>query len=333
MQSGALIDAVVRQTTVLIAHLATAAGVRAPLAHVANQVFLDLVGALEAQGLGRKVVADMFGIALRSYQLKVQRLSESLTERNRSLWEAVLGFVQEEGRVGRRRVLERFQYDDEPQVRAVLNDLVESGLVHRAGRGDGTTYRAAEPEDLGAAFASDPDATAEHMAWITIYRDGPIDRIGLQAQVKLPDGQLDRALTRLEADGRVQRVGGEDGPRWRCDHCWLPRTTVGWEAAVFDHFQAMVQALCVKLTGGVRESLPDDVVGGSTWSFDVWPGHPFEDEVLGVLRELRGRVTTLRKRVTDYNDAHPRPTTGSARVTVYVGQGVVVDPGEPGEAG
>jgi len=38
-----LIDALVRQTTVLVAQLATAAGSRAQLAHTANQVFLDLV--------------------------------------------------------------------------------------------------------------------------------------------------------------------------------------------------------------------------------------------------------------------------------------------------
>ena len=34
-----LIDSIVRQTTVLVAQLATAGGVRAPLASVANQVF------------------------------------------------------------------------------------------------------------------------------------------------------------------------------------------------------------------------------------------------------------------------------------------------------
>ncbi len=39
MNVNALIDAIVHQTTVLVAHLATASGVRAPLAHVANQVF------------------------------------------------------------------------------------------------------------------------------------------------------------------------------------------------------------------------------------------------------------------------------------------------------
>ena len=62
MNVNLLIDAIVRQTMVLTAQLATQAGARAPLAHVANQVFLDLVGELTNQGLGRKVIADMFGV-------------------------------------------------------------------------------------------------------------------------------------------------------------------------------------------------------------------------------------------------------------------------------
>jgi len=78
-----LIDAVVRQTTVLIAELATSRGLRAPLAHVADQVFIELTRELEAQGVSRKVSADMFGMALRTYQRKVQRLEESATERGR----------------------------------------------------------------------------------------------------------------------------------------------------------------------------------------------------------------------------------------------------------
>jgi hypothetical protein len=70
-----LIDSIVQQTTVLIAQVATTAGVRAPLAHVANRVFLDLVTEIERQGVARKVVADMFGLALRSYQQKVDATS------------------------------------------------------------------------------------------------------------------------------------------------------------------------------------------------------------------------------------------------------------------
>jgi len=91
-----LIDAMVRQTTVLIAQLATTAGARAPLAHTANRVFLDLVSELRQQGLGTRVISDMFGLSLRAYHAKVARLSESGTERGRSLWEALLEFVTTE---------------------------------------------------------------------------------------------------------------------------------------------------------------------------------------------------------------------------------------------
>src|SRR5690242_5793546 len=95
MDAKLLIDAIVRQTTVLIAQLSTAAGIRAPLAHIADQIFLDLAREIEAQGVSRKVVADMFGLALRTYQRKVQRLAESATQRNTTLWEALLEHVRE----------------------------------------------------------------------------------------------------------------------------------------------------------------------------------------------------------------------------------------------
>src|ERR1041385_2422234 len=115
-----LIDAIVRQTTVLIAQLATAAGARAQLAHTANQVFLDLVHELKHQGLGNKVIADMFGLSLRTYHNKVARLAESSTDRGRSLWEALLAYVQEKGPASRADVLDRFRHDDEATVRGVL---------------------------------------------------------------------------------------------------------------------------------------------------------------------------------------------------------------------
>src|SRR5262245_31647079 len=143
MNVSPLIDAVVRQTTILIAQLSTTSGLRAPLAHVANQIFLDLVAELERQGVGRKVIADMFGLALRSYQQKVQRLNESATDRGKSLWEAVFRFIHEGGTVSRVRILSRFAHDDSATLRGILNDLVSSGLVYRTGRGDATIYRVA----------------------------------------------------------------------------------------------------------------------------------------------------------------------------------------------
>jgi hypothetical protein len=100
-----LIDQIVRQTTVLIAQLSTAAGIRAPLADVADQVFLKLASEIEAQGVPRKVVADMFGLALRSYQRKMQRLTESATETQRTLWQAVLEHLTTQGSCTRQAII------------------------------------------------------------------------------------------------------------------------------------------------------------------------------------------------------------------------------------
>ncbi|MFP4601021.1 MAG: hypothetical protein ACLFVJ_22425 [Persicimonas sp.] len=123
-----LIDTLIQQTTVLIAQLATTAGIRAPLAHVANQIFLDLSNELEAQGVTRKVAADMFGLALRSYQLKIQRLSESLTERDRSLWEAVLDYIRDQEMVRRVDVLTRFAHDDDSSVKGILRRVIAKSV-------------------------------------------------------------------------------------------------------------------------------------------------------------------------------------------------------------
>lgn len=59
MNAALLIHAIVRQTTVLIAALATASGQRAQLASIANLVFADLVRELREQGVGNKIIADM----------------------------------------------------------------------------------------------------------------------------------------------------------------------------------------------------------------------------------------------------------------------------------
>ena len=130
MTIALLIQAVVRQTTILIAQLATSGHSRAPIAQVASQVFLELVKELERQGVSRKVSADMFGMGLRTYQRKIQRITESSTERGRSLWTALLDFVSSRESVTRAEVLLRFAGDDEALVRSV-----------RASKADGADQR------------------------------------------------------------------------------------------------------------------------------------------------------------------------------------------------
>jgi hypothetical protein len=318
-----LIDAVVRQTMVLIAQLATAGGQRAKLANVANHVFLDLVSELEGQGVGQKVIADMFGLALRTYQRKRQRLGESVTEKGRSLWEAVLSHVQERGNVGRDEILERFRYDDESSVRGVLNDLVETGLVYRTGHAERSRYRAATPEELGLVEELDPLEVTAALVWVLVHRHAPVTATDLGASMSLEARELAPALARLIEDGRVVAHDQDGVTYYECEDYVIPYgSDVGWAAAVFDHYQAVVSAICAKLTRGTTRAGRTDAIGGSTFQFDVWDGHPFEDEVVGLLSELRERAHTLRGRVVTYNQDHP-DSAPPKRVVLYMGQNVI----------
>ena len=323
MNVKVLIDAIVRQTTVLIAQLATAAGIRAPLAHIANQVFLELVTELESQGVGRKVIADMFGLALRSYQLKVRRLSGSVTEQNHSLWEAVYDHLQQSrGPKTRAEILMRFVRDDESVVRSVLNDLVESGLVIKKGRAGATTYKAIPPEKLSEDDGHSQEAI-EAMVQVYIYRNSPILRQTLADELRLSGQELDAALKSLLEQGRAQTATVDGEEVLSSTTFILPlEAPFGWEAALFDHYQAVVNAFSNKLTKGHTRSLPRDVIGGSTYSFDVWEGHPHKDEVYALLRTMRDQLSELRTRVTDHNEDNRSPDRPFEKVTFYMGQNV-----------
>jgi hypothetical protein len=311
-----LIDSIVRQVTVLIAQLATSGGVRAPVAHLANQVFLDLARELEAQGVSRKVSADMFGMALRGYLRKLQRLTEGQTEPGRTLWQAVLDFVVEQRLVTRASILQRFQRDDHLQVSAVLHDLKESGLVFSSGQGALAVYRASTDDELGLMSRLDREEGVEQLAWGIIYREGPLAVDRLSQRLGRPLAEVQGSVAALVDAGRVQRQ--PDG-QLRAEQFVLPLgSTAGWEAAVFDHVQAVVQTICQRLRAATSPADTAHTVGGSTYSFEVSPDHPMHDEAVGLLEELRARASELRLRVDEYNRTHPGEH--SLRVVTYLGQ-------------
>jgi len=326
MNVNLLIDSIVRQTTVLIAQLATVAGERAPLAHVANQVFLNLVTELKAQGLGHKVIADMFGLALRTYHGKIQRLSESTTDHGRSLWEAVLSYVREQGLVSRSDVLKRFCRDDEVSVRGVLNDLVESGILFKTGRGDRTSYRAATIEELEKGDAVDPEDRADAMLWVVIHQQGDSTKASLSAAIVMPEQKLEAALERLVRSGRVSRLEQDGQIRYRCDHCVIPYgDSVGWEAAVFDHYQAVLTAIANKAQSGTSRASRDESIGGSTYHFDLYKGHPSERRVLGMLQNVREQASALRDEVNRHKAPKGDSSPNNYRVVFYAGQNLLTD--------
>lgn len=189
-----LIQAMVRQTTVLIAQIATSKGWRAPLAHLADQVFQDLVAELERQGVSRKVSADMFGMGLRSYQRRVQRLAESTLEPGRSLWEAVLDHIRLRGIAPKAEVLRAFANEDDVLLRGVLRDLCDSQLVFQAGQGAQTVYRAVSEDELGALRAFRAGDGLDELVWAIVYREGPVSREQLIHVHHIDPGDLDGVL-------------------------------------------------------------------------------------------------------------------------------------------
>ncbi len=327
MNPTLLIHAIVRQTMVLIAVLATADGRRTPLASIADQVFATLVDELGEQGVSNKVIADMLGMALRTYHRRTARLTESDTEKGRSLWEAVLTYMRQHRSVLRTEVLLRFPLDNEAVVRGVLRDLVDTGLVYQTGRGDSTAYRAAETAGLPTGEGSE---ASEHLMLVAIHQHGPITAAELRALIPLEEDLIAGALARMVAERRVacERVG--ENELYRCEQVVIPLgAAAGWEAAVFDHYQAMVTALVRKLRVGVPRSDLSDRTGGSTFTFDVWSSHPLSERVLGYLQSVRQQGLALRAELDKVATSVPKPADEPwVRVTAYVGQVVKEDEDE-----
>jgi hypothetical protein len=321
MDTKLLIDAIDQQTTVLNAQLSTAAGIRAPLARLADQVFLELSREIEAQGISRKVAADMFGLAIRTYQKKVQRLTESASEPNRTLWEAVLEHMGTNESQTRRELSVRFRKEDPVVFGSVLNDLVSSGLLYRSGSGDSAIFRVvAEHELARGRHEARRDALAP-LIWLFTYRDNGSTLATLRAQFQVESAEIEPAVALLEAQGQLQREGDGESATFRASPFVVPvGAEHGWEAAVFDHFQTMVKAIGGKVRRGMARSGEEHLNGGATLTFDVSADHPRRDEVLGLLKRVRADVNELWTSVHEYNERHPIADGRKTEVSFYFGQ-------------
>lgn len=318
-----LVDAIVRQTTVLIAQLSTAAGVRAPLAHLADQVFLSLAREIEAQGVGKKVVADMFGIALRSYQRKTQRLGASPSNQGKTLFEAVLQYIHEHDGATRAAVLARFSSDGERETIGVLTDLVHSGLLHITGAGSDTLYGLTSEAERQRLTREVDHVALSDMAWGAVYRSPDISLNELAAQLNCEPTRLEAAIAALLEDGRVVEVQGTSERRLRAATFQIPAEAErGWESAVFDHFQAVATAIASKLTQRGSAADQAGLLGGTTLRFELHGAHPHASEVMRLLQRTRNETMALWNLVSDYNDAHPAPNADRFNLCFYFGQTV-----------
>jgi hypothetical protein len=307
-----LLDGVVQQATVLLARLSTASGTRSPLGHLADQVFRDLTRELEAQGVRKVVVADMFGLALRSYQRKTQRLMESASAQSRTLWEAVYDFVRE-GEVTRARIEERFRHDGEREVGAVLLDLVRSGLVYLTGAGPSAVYGTTSDRVRNATQGGQELEALAHYVWLKVFHRELTTVAELETSLNLSQAQAAAVLDELEREGRVKQLDSH----LEAVNVLIPvGCSEGVEAALLDHFRAATAVIAER---ALRGADPSQRSGGSTFSFKLDPTHPEFENVVNLLQRFRTETQSLWDRVMQINEETP-PSAEALKVTFYVGQ-------------
>ena len=73
---------------------------------------------------------------------------------------------------------------------------------------------------------------------------------------------------------------------------------------------------------GKHTSAANDEVGGTTLSFDLWPGHPREREARQLLANIRKQIITLWDEILEYNN-QVRPPDVTYNLTFYCGQYLV----------
>lgn len=312
------IDSIMRQTTVLIGQFAATAGIRAPLARLADEVFLSLSRELESQGVSRKLVADMFGMALRSYQRRVQRLRESANEEGKTLWQSVLEHLEEQGGATRLALLERFSNDDPDALGAVLNDLVHAGLASKTGSGASALFAVTAEEDRQALAREGKRETAAALVWLDLCRHPGAAVSEMAARIGVSEELVQNSLVSLRDRGRI--TVHPDG-HLSADPMVIPvGAKAGWEAAVFDHFQAVAAAITTKLRQGATRSNEADTTGGSTLVFEVHDQHPLAQQVLDSLARVRREMFELWNQVEAVNAQEPIAEERIRRVTFYFGQ-------------
>lgn len=311
-----LIDGIVRQTTVLLAQLSTSSGARSPLSHIADQVFFELAKEIEAQGVKRRVAADMFGMALRAYQKKTQRLTESATSPDRTLWQAVLELI-EEGEITRGRIEARFKKDGQPEVAAVLKDLVRSGLVYCTGSGEHAVYGVTRQEVRERVQQRAGLDSLANVIWLKVFRGEADTRAALLTTLPVAASDVHAAVHELIDSGRLREQDG----RLSSSNLLIPvGAAEGGEAAVLDHFRAVALVIASKVRGGLSGAQADDRSGGSTFTFTVHPEHPLAGEVYALLSQTRAATQALWDRVASHNAAHPPDESRAERVLFYAGQ-------------
>jgi hypothetical protein len=232
------------------------------------------------------------------------------------LWEAVLELIENE-QPTRARVLQRFEHDGNREVIAVLNDLVRSGLVFMTGTGDGAVYGVTSEAMRDRLVKQHDLDSVANIAWLKVFR-GEVER----REELIESLGVDRELARAAVDELVGsgRVTEQNGALKSSNVVLALGSEQGWEAAVLDHYRTVAVAIGTKVRAGFGASDIADRIGGSTFTFTVTPGHPYESDVYELLRKTRVTAQALWDKIAAYNEEQPPDPERSTRFSFYVGQ-------------
>ncbi|MES1175610.1 MAG: hypothetical protein ABUL62_14915 [Myxococcales bacterium] len=172
---------------------------------------------------------------------------------------------------------------------------------------------------------------AEELVIALMYREGPLTLQEIAERAQAEVAAIEGTVQGLLSAGRIERSEADGVSRYQARALVVPvGAPVGWEAAVFDHFKALVTTILTRLNEN-RTTAPDDRVGGGTYTIDVWPGHPLAEEVFGTLARLRATLSEMRERVVKFNDTTPMPESHT-RVVIYAGQCLIPEDGDSDDA-
>jgi hypothetical protein len=156
---------------------------------------------------------------------------------------------------------------------------------------------------------------------LVVCRDGPLGRDALAAATGLSSAEVERALEKLSQDSRITRHVAGSEAQWSAPRCLIPvGDRAGWEAALLDHHQTVLNAMAAKVTGGSHSSAERDETGGATYGFELWLGHPEEAAVRGLLLRFRTEVAQLWERVSEHNRRTKHAGAERYHVGFYLGQ-------------
>lgn len=324
MDRALLIDALVRRFADLIADLSLGEPTPVSLAHVPDLLFQSLDARIRgAHDKPQRVAADLFGLPLRTYQHRLNVTAQSATVRGMTVWEAVYRYIREEGPVGRGALELRFRREDQAQLRSILKNMVQSGLVFSAGRGGSTLYQA----NLRVLFedGADPELDA-HLVWVAAYNQpgSTLEELSRGLGIERSVIQLERLRNAVEWLVQRGRLIGEDdaeGTRYRSRDFVLPppADAAPGHAALYDHFTVIVDAICDRLRHQRDGTRPEGPIGGATYRFDLYPdGARGGDAALGLLSRFRAECSALRESI----DAARGAGRANRRVVFYFGQSI-----------